>query len=281
MLPATRCPFLPRETAMGVKLAGPARRVSEPALVVKDKAGYRPLPLKIFRGNPRGEDVLQGGIGDCFFMAPLASMAKANPRAIKNAITDNKDGTATVRFFRHQPDSKKFVPLNVVVDIKVPTRNHAPVYGSSRDNDLWVSIYEKAYAKLRGGYPRLAGGTFEPAIEKLTGRPTQKVLPTDPHLFEKLSEALRNGKFVVAENPVHGFSVWGVSKLRGTPMVVFRDQAEGHQSGLVLNAAAPRPGIIKALPLSAVRSGIPFPPSPVPLPFVAFTIGDSSRLLQK
>jgi hypothetical protein len=44
-------------------------------------------------------DVDQGQLGDCSFMASLASVAALDPNFIYEMITDNHDGTYTVRLY--------------------------------------------------------------------------------------------------------------------------------------------------------------------------------------
>ena len=47
--------------------------------------------------NP--DDVSQGALGDCWYIASLQAVARSNPRIIEEAITDNGNGTYTVRLY--------------------------------------------------------------------------------------------------------------------------------------------------------------------------------------
>lgn len=59
----------------------------------------------------------------------------------------------------------------VVVDDWIPCEAPGkPAFATSRKgNELWVSILEKAYAKLHGSYEALEGGLVQDALVDLTG----------------------------------------------------------------------------------------------------------------
>ena len=82
--------------------------------------------------------IKQGSIGNCYFMAALASLAASNPRAIKNMIKDNGDGTYTVTF----PGAK-----NEPITVKAPTRAEQILYNGGSKYGAWASVIEKAYGK--------------------------------------------------------------------------------------------------------------------------------------
>jgi hypothetical protein len=51
-------------------------------------------------GQPSPNDVQQGGIGDCYFMATLMSISQRDPGKIKSMMTPDGQGGATVTFWR-------------------------------------------------------------------------------------------------------------------------------------------------------------------------------------
>ena len=61
--------------------------------------------------------------------------------------------------------------MPVVVDDWIPCEGRGkPAFATSRKrNELWVSILEKAYAKLHGSYEALEGGVVHDALVDLTG----------------------------------------------------------------------------------------------------------------
>jgi hypothetical protein len=147
-------------------------------------------------------DVRQGRLGDCYFLASLAALAKTDPELIKSRVKDNGDGTYTVLFFEGGA---------VVVDNTFPTdESGQPVYASPDDKnaegvELWVMLIEKAWAKLKGGYEQIRGSKVrmksEDAMEAVSGRKTKVVYLSDGNkdtIFQTISAALQKGAAVTA-----------------------------------------------------------------------------------
>lgn len=104
---------------------------------------YKDLP--IFPHEPRPNDIQQGNLGDCYFLAGLSSVAAFRPQHIKDMIKDNGDGTATVRFYKQVEKDDQLVDIPVYVRVdKVKGYVNGTVRGAS--NCLWASIIERAYA---------------------------------------------------------------------------------------------------------------------------------------
>jgi len=61
------------------------------------------------------------------------------------------------------------VPHSVVVDETIPVFQHLPKYGRSKGNGSWVSLFEKAYAVLNGGYEFIAGVSLRDSLRDLSG----------------------------------------------------------------------------------------------------------------
>lgn len=66
---------------------------------------------------------------------------------------------------------KKGKWVTVTVDDYLPCgKDGFPIYAKSKDyNELWVALFEKAYAKLHRSYSVLEGGTIDYALVDLTG----------------------------------------------------------------------------------------------------------------
>ncbi|KAJ7955438.1 calpain-type cysteine protease DEK1 [Quillaja saponaria] len=123
-------------------------------------------PPCLFSGAVNPSDVCQGRLGDCWFLSAVAVLTEVS-RISEVIITPeyNEEGIYTVRFCV-QGD---WVP--VVVDDWVPCESPGkPAFATSKKgNELWVSILEKAYAKLHGSYEALEGGLVQDALVDLTG----------------------------------------------------------------------------------------------------------------
>lgn len=122
------------------------------------------------------EAVDQEKIGDCYFLASVAAVAKTKEgkESIKNMIEDNKDGTYTVRF----PGNPRSITVDEPTDAELA---HGAAAGKE---GVWVAVLEKAYAKYKyketGEKPRyptegIDGGYTNEALELLTGKRVKDV----------------------------------------------------------------------------------------------------------
>jgi hypothetical protein len=109
-------------------------------------------------------DVKQGAIGNCYFVAQLAAQAKADPAVIQNLIKDNGDGSYTVSLYlkdKRRPWQR--TKTDIVVDARFPTKDgSSAAYAKPGDSgpggaELWVMLIEKAFAKHCGHYEETRG----------------------------------------------------------------------------------------------------------------------------
>jgi hypothetical protein len=123
---------------------------------------YQYVSGSLFQNGLSANDIDQGALGDCYYVATLASIAQEKPDYIQNMFTDNGDNTFTVRFYRNG------VADYVTVDRYLPTNlsGRAAYAGwggssyTSTTNELWVALAEKAYAQLaESGWSRSSTST--------------------------------------------------------------------------------------------------------------------------
>jgi hypothetical protein len=95
--------------------------------------------------GPSENDIHQGEVGDCWFVATLSSIAKTDPGLITKDVTAVGDGTFEVNF------TKGGVADTVRVDGMLPVTSWGAVAyaGLGAEGSLWVAIVEKAYATIR------------------------------------------------------------------------------------------------------------------------------------
>ncbi|MFN7416238.1 MAG: C2 family cysteine protease [Dolichospermum sp.] len=143
---------------------------------------YRSVSGSLFQNGISANDIRQGQVGDCYYLATLSSIAQENPTYIQNMFTDNGDSTFTVRFYNNG------VADYLTVDRQLPTNlSGNAVYAgwgggssSSTSNELWVSLAEKAYAQLAesgwsrsststNSYAAISGGWMDKVIRQVTG----------------------------------------------------------------------------------------------------------------
>jgi hypothetical protein len=148
---------------------------NEPALPREDRRKAHEVMERgpVFGPEVSGDQVEQNALGDCFFLAPLASLAQRRPDEVRAAIQARGDGTFAVRLFHRDRATGALAPHEVVVDALIPEEHGQPIYGTTvHGRGLWVSLFEKAFAVEHGGYDRIdQGGVARLAVEALTGHP--------------------------------------------------------------------------------------------------------------
>jgi Calpain family cysteine protease/RTX calcium-binding nonapeptide repeat (4 copies) len=139
-----------------IKLADPI--VTNATFAYKD---FSDNPLFSSAG-PSPTDVRQGYVGDCYFMATLAAIARVNPDIIRQSVADLGDGTYAVRF------RAGGLETYIRVDGDLPTSGNTPAYARlGAQGSTWVAILEKAFAYYRNGsgtYASLGGGWMSEAF---------------------------------------------------------------------------------------------------------------------
>ncbi|MBL8957112.1 MAG: hypothetical protein JNK82_40440 [Myxococcaceae bacterium] len=189
----------------------PTEDIAVPARHKADTVWARPTG-QLVRDGFGADDPIQGGLGDCYLVSGLSALANVRPDVLRDAIRQNPDGTFTVRFYKDSflglfGKSKK--PVYVTVDGTLPTKDGSkPRYARGRDvQELWPAIVEKAYAKLDGGYDKVAkGGSPATLWQALTGRSGSMQLTafkSGSRLFDDMKNALAEKRPVAAStNPV-------------------------------------------------------------------------------
>jgi hypothetical protein len=197
-------------------------------------------------GKPSDADIVQGEIGDCFFLSALGSAAAHDSSAITHMFISNGDGTYTVRFYQEifEPDgSIQQVPDYVTVNLELPESSGQFVFAnlgksiSSSSNVLWVALVEKAYAQLAaegwsaGGtansYRSINGGPTPAAMQQIMGEPVSWVAPLNSSAIRQMINDLNTGDLVSLDSEPfepssshviadHSYYVIGYDEHKGT-----------------------------------------------------------------
>jgi len=124
-------------------------------------------------------DITQGDLGDCYFLAALGALARTNPDAIRNMIKDNGDGTYDVTLYDYNYFfSTERSPQVVTVKPEFMTTDSGvhPYTKTGDNNEFWVMLIEKAFAQYEGGYSDIEGHNYGGnALELLTGKTQTRV----------------------------------------------------------------------------------------------------------
>eukprot|EP01113_Clastostelium_recurvatum_P012032 TRINITY_DN1619_c0_g1_i9.p1 TRINITY_DN1619_c0_g1~~TRINITY_DN1619_c0_g1_i9.p1 ORF type:complete len:881 (+),score=169.87 TRINITY_DN1619_c0_g1_i9:70-2712(+) len=190
-------------------------------------------------------DVMQGSLGDCWFLSALAVIATS----VGNEFVENlfvasnpKEGRYKIRFYKN--GEWKIVEI----DDRIPVdSSNRLVYASCKDpTEFWVPLVEKAYAKLHGSFDAIESGTISEGLKDLTGEAVEElhIDRADPSsysvaLFDKLEGFIKEsfllgctmqkeGTKAETEAPTgllynHAYSVIDVQNVKGHRLLRIRN----------------------------------------------------------
>lgn len=147
--------------------------------------------------GPSADDVNQGHVGDCWYLATLAAIATTDANAIRQSVVELGDGTYAVQFANG--NGKVFVRVDG--DLAVASWGGLQYAGLGAQGSVWVAIMEKAYTFVRYGgraaYANLDGGWMDEAFADLGYVSNDIWSATDgTELLGKIEEELAGGKAV-------------------------------------------------------------------------------------
>lgn len=152
-------------------------------------------------------DVVQGANGDCWFIAAVATICSNQALIQKVCVAQNEQcGVYGFVFYRDGEWIWTVVDDNLFLakpdfdargDTYDPTGIKETRYKKSHqsgsealyfascanENETWLPLLEKAYAKVHGDYDAISGGISGEAVEDLTGGVTNKIMT--PRILDK------------------------------------------------------------------------------------------------
>ncbi|ORC88965.1 calpain-like cysteine peptidase [Trypanosoma theileri] len=131
---------------------------------------------RLFRNGVHPNNIDEGDLGDSWFVGAVACVAEfpdkvrdlfRHPLSLDEGKKEREVGAYRVTF------NKNGWWTNVIVDDYLPCAGGRPKFARSKGDplELWVSILEKAYAKIHGGYGFIIAGDPLHALQDLTGYP--------------------------------------------------------------------------------------------------------------
>ncbi|XP_033761572.1 calpain-5-like, partial [Pecten maximus] len=180
----------------------------------RDIEWKRPTDIRdkpvLFSDGTSKYDIGQRSIGTCWFLAMVTNIAD-KPNLLRQVIPSDAylvgspeyDGVFHCRFWRYG------VWEDVYIDDYLPIVYGNSVYGAHSDtdeNEMWVALLEKAFARCYGSYEAITGGQSAASFVALTsGVPEEVDLTTGEvtpyEIYVRLTNAHRSGAMVACAVP--------------------------------------------------------------------------------
>ncbi|KEG10837.1 calpain-like cysteine peptidase [Trypanosoma grayi] len=131
---------------------------------------------RLFRNGIHPFNIDEGDLGDSWFVGAVACMAEypdrvrdlfRHPVSLDEGKREREVGAYRVTF------NKNGWWTNVIIDDYLPCAGGRPKFARTKGDplELWISILEKAYAKIHGGYGFIIAGDPLHALQDITGYP--------------------------------------------------------------------------------------------------------------
>ena len=158
---------------------------------------------KMYLADASKNDINQGQLGNCWFLAPLAILCQHDellkrvcPDQTLDPSDEDYDGLIKIRFWQYGEW------IEVIVDDRLPyNKSTGQLYFADSDtkNEFWAALIEKAYAKLHLSYNSLVSGRGSEAMMDLTGGFSKFYSSgnySDKECFDFLKDSLDDGALI-------------------------------------------------------------------------------------
>ena len=161
--------------------------------------------------NINKSNIKQGNIADCYFISSLIALS-FHPQIIfklfKIKSINQKGYYEIILFIEGQYQI-------VVIDDYLPVctdTNELCFSRSIMDNEIWICLLEKAWAKINGGYENIIKGYAHHVLEALTGFPSVNLMHSSyeqKNILDYIINSLKN-KYVITSTTKDDLKIKGL-----------------------------------------------------------------------
>ena len=159
----------------------------------------------VFVDGATVDDIKQGSIGDCYFLSTVGSLCNYRNFLENIFSTKEKNEDHFYGVYLYLNGRWKLVLIDDYLPYKRTSMFKEITFSTSFQNELWVALIEKAWAKVNGCYARIAnGGLCYEAFDVLTEAYTEHIElrfyrnPSKHEIIWKKMEDALEKKYVMA-----------------------------------------------------------------------------------
>ena len=122
----------------------------------------------IFENGTNREDIMQGSLGDCYFLSVISSLCSYKKLIQKLFYTKNKTNEHLFGIYIFINGCWELVLIDDYLPCTGDYFKQLTFSSNSNETELWVAILEKVWAKINGCYARIVGGQPNEVYDVLT-----------------------------------------------------------------------------------------------------------------
>jgi len=122
--------------------------------------------------GPTQDTIEQGELQDCYFVTAMCCLA-TKPELLSEIFvtrTANQEGKYTLWLYIN--GNRQLIEVDDYLPWNLETESLAFAHSKNK-GEIWMSILEKAWAKVSGSYCKIIDGQQEAAFAWLTNKPSQ------------------------------------------------------------------------------------------------------------
>jgi len=147
-------------------------------------------------------DIEEGLLKDGYFLSAVAALAEEPSLIQRLFLTEESNKVGLYAIWLCDSGTWKPILLDEYIPCNERSGSYFPIFAQSTNDDLWISLLEKAYAKIYGSYVNIEGGSCQHALRDLTGAPVEELRDeTDiDKIWDFISDSLSKEYFLCCSN---------------------------------------------------------------------------------
>jgi Calpain family cysteine protease len=133
---------------------------------------YDTESFQVILGNIEPGDILQGSLGNCYFLSAIATIAEERPDLIPKRFLFKEKSNESCYGVCFRVNGRWKV---ILLDDYFPCMETELAFTRSNGEELWVLLLEKAWAKLCGSYANIIGGMPNEVFNSITPSFTENI----------------------------------------------------------------------------------------------------------